>query len=249
MANEQQYTEGQLLLGDDGKTYRVRGGVPREVVSGGTPSTSGRPQPVLSRPDPAESQRLAISAANLGISRAQESRAQRDVDLDRQTLGYRIATQVAQIDEQLKRAKTLLENPSRTSISGGFQGLLPDVAFSIGSFLGEEKALDALAEWKALTGPAGLAELGELRAQSPTGGAVGQVSDFEQQLLRQAAGRFTNRLQSDESFDKAINEYVDKLTASRERIINAYETGFGVDLPKPNASAGASKTFKVKRRN
>lgn len=42
----EQYTEGQMLLGSDGNTYVVRGGVPRVVVSSG----AAAPAPVIQRP-------------------------------------------------------------------------------------------------------------------------------------------------------------------------------------------------------
>jgi hypothetical protein len=50
MANGQQYTEGQMLAGSDGNTYVVRGGVPRQVVSGGNAPAPRAPLPVYKRP-------------------------------------------------------------------------------------------------------------------------------------------------------------------------------------------------------
>jgi hypothetical protein len=185
-----------------------------------------------------EQERIGISRRGLQVEEAAEARQQERLRLDKENIRQRLSSQFSTYLDQQRRAQNLLNNPGAVSISGPFQGLMPQSAFALAALTGKkdaENAFDAFADWNALVGPAGLAELGELRAQSPTGGAVGQVSNYEQGLLQQAAGRFTNRLQTDESFTEALNDYVKQLNDSMYRLNFAYKAAFGDEFNIPGA--------------
>jgi hypothetical protein len=178
---------------------------------------------------PARQKQREIQLKNeaIQLDRIIEERQQRGEQREIAAQRRRAERSIAVLEEQEARTKNLLDNPGLTSISGPVQGLLPASAFSVPALLGDSDPLDAFADWEAVRSPAGLAELGNLRAQSETGGAVGQVSNYEQRLLQDAAGQFTNRLQSDESFKEAVQKYYDRIVKTKERLIRDYEESYG----------------------
>lgn len=210
---------------------------PAPRSGGGAPLRGGRiiTDPVYARERRTaanEATRIDIERERLGLARAANEREQERFRLERDATRARTIAAIADIDEQLGRAQGLLDNPALSSITGSFEGGLGQNLLKYRSYLpGQTDApLSAFADWDALVSKSGLNELQNLKAMSPTGGAVGQVSDFEQRLLQAAAGAFTNRVQSDEDYLIKLQDYADRLSTARSRLLAAYQQDYGESL-------------------
>ncbi len=100
-------------------------------------------------------------------------------------------------------------------------------------------AADLNADLQSIKASMGFEELQEMRNNSPTGGALGQVSDFENKLLASKWANVENS-QSPSQLQRNLNELYAAKQASNERIRAAYEMDFSKQLPKkdtvsPNA--------------
>lgn len=125
-------------------------------------------------------------------------------------------------DNTIAVARRLLKNPALDKIIGNIQGNIPDTALSVIS----QDAADALSDYNNLLTIAGFQELQTMRDNSPTGGALGQVSDSENKMLQQSAFA-SSRTQSEAKFRRSLLDYIARLEGSRDRVLRAYEDQFG----------------------
>ena len=125
-------------------------------------------------------------------------------------------------DNTIAVARRLLKNPALNGILGNIQGNIPDTALSVMS----QDAADALSDYNNLLTIAGFQELQTMRDNSPTGGALGQVSDSENKMLQQSAFA-SSRTQSEAKFRQSVKDYIARLEGSRDRVLRAYEDQFG----------------------
>ena len=169
-----------------------------QVESGG----SGNNQPSPVRP--------ALSATQLKIEQKQ-----RETHKVAGAIGSKIDGQIANID-------ALLNSKGLNEITGNIRGNIPGTLMSIAS----QGAANALAKYKTIVANATLTELQELKATSPTGGALGAVSDAENQMLRDAAATL-DRAQDLQTFKTALIDYKTKLQNAKNRLLRAYEEDFG----------------------
>lgn len=146
------------------------------------------------------------------------------------------ATQ-AKYDDTIARAKRLLNNPSLDTIIGNVQGNIPETALSLYS----QDAANALSDYNELLAVAGFQELQAMRDASPTGGALGQVSDSENRLLQQSAFA-SSRTQDEKKFRESLRTYIKRLENSRRRVEDAYERTFGQKFARPQRAAPATRT-------
>jgi hypothetical protein len=144
------------------------------------------------------------------------------------------ATQ-AKYDDTIARAERLLNNPSLDTIIGNVQGNIPETALSLYS----QSAANALSDYNELLAVAGFQELQAMRDASPTGGALGQVSDSENKLLQQSAFA-SSRTQDEKKFKESLTTYIDRLKKSRSRIEDAYQRTFGQRFTPGGASTKPS---------
>ena len=128
-------------------------------------------------------------------------------------------------DNTIAVARRLLKNPALNGILGNIQGNIPDTALSVMS----QDAADALSDYNNLLTIAGFQELQTMRDNSPTGGALGQVSDSENKMLQQSAFA-SSRTQSEAKFRRSLLDYIARLEGSRDRVLRAYEDQFGERL-------------------
>lgn len=128
-------------------------------------------------------------------------------------------------DNTIAVARRLLKNPALNGILGNIQGNIPDTALSVVS----QDAADALSDYNNLLTIAGFQELQTMRDNSPTGGALGQVSDSENKMLQQSAFA-SSRTQSEAKFRRSLLDYIARLEGSRDRVLRAYEDQFGERL-------------------
>jgi hypothetical protein len=128
-------------------------------------------------------------------------------------------------DSTIAVARRLLNNPALDSIVGNIQGNIPETALSVLS----QNAANALSDYNNLITIAGFQELQNMRDSSPTGGALGQVSDSENKMLQQSAFA-SSRTQSEAKFRQSVKDYIARLEGSRDRVLRAYEDQFGERL-------------------
>jgi hypothetical protein len=141
----------------------------------------------------------------------------------------------AKYDGTIERAKRLLNNPALDTIIGNVQGNIPEMALSLYT----QNAANALSDFNELLAVAGFQELQTMRDASPTGGALGQVSDSENKLLQQSAFA-SSRTQSEDKFRQSLRNYIKRLEDSKRRVEGAYERTFGgrfAPSGKPPAAA------------
>ena len=138
----------------------------------------------------------------------------------------------AKYDDTIARAKRLLNNPALDTIVGNVQGNIPETALSLYS----QSAANALSDYNELLAVAGFQELQAMRDASPTGGALGQVSDSENRLLQQSAFA-ASRTQDENKFRQSLQNYIKRLEESKRRVAGAYERTFGSPF-SPQARGG-----------
>ena len=90
---------------------------------------------------------------------------------------------------------------------------------------------------KTMRANAGFDKLQEMRDNSPTGGAVGQVSNIELQGLQAAWGN-VERSQSQEQLDKNLDAFEKRYAQMLERMEAAYQQDMAAGLFGPAPSAG-----------
>ena len=142
-------------------------------------------------------------------------------------------------DRMIKSAEQLLKSPRLDTIIGNIQGNIPETVLSVSS----QGAANALALYNTLLVRGGFAELQSLRDSSPTGGALGQVTERENTMLQQAAATLA-RTQDEATFRQRLREYIDELRASKQRVEDAWESQFGRPF---NAGAPAAPRGETKR--
>ena len=128
----------------------------------------------------------------------------------------------AKYDKTIALAERLLKNPALDGIIGNIQGNIPETVLGLSS----QAAANALSDYNALISVAGFQELQAMRDASPTGGALGQVSDSENRLLQQSAFA-SSRTQSEAKFRESLKTYLKLLRESKARVEKAYERTYG----------------------
>lgn len=200
-----------------------------------------------------DARRVDLEAQRLELDRFKASPEYREVTIDSKTraarekvfpnanAAFRSATN--DIDRLIQDLKTLEAHPGLASITGGIEGRTPSVRK-------ESTAAQALLDKILAKGQ--FRSLQALRDASPTGGAVGNVSDKEGQALRDSFGALS-QTQQDEDFREQIRATIGDLEFSKRNITAAIEDeyayrGFkaptkGADTPAlPSAPAGKGKT-------
>jgi hypothetical protein len=87
-------------------------------------------------------------------------------------------------------------------------------------------AADMAANLDTLQAAAGFEKLQEMRDNSPTGGALGSVTERELQLLQATWGSLAQS-QSEEQFDKNLARFQEQIKDSWGRVAKAYERDYG----------------------
>jgi hypothetical protein len=116
-------------------------------------------------------------------------------------------------DTLIKDLQTLKVHPGLPSITGIAAGRLPGITAA-------GRAAQAL--YDKIVARGGFQELADMRAASPTGGALGQVSNMEGQQLRSAFAALDRR-QDAPAFQKAVDDAISKVNAAKQNVRDAYE--------------------------
>ena len=134
---------------------------------------------------------------------------------------------IAANEQLIKDLTALQEHPGLKGITGTIYGRTPSVV---------EASREAKAKFDKIMARGGFQELAKMRAASPTGGALGNVSDTEGKYLR-AAFAAMDPNQSTESFKKAVNDAFEELKGSNGRIQEAYNMTYDYKAPRTASPA------------
>jgi hypothetical protein len=113
----------------------------------------------------------------------------------------------------IKDLETLAKHPGLSSITGIAAGRLPGITSA---------GREAEALFDKISARGGFQELQNMRQASPTGGALGNVSNQEGAQLRQAFAALDRR-QDAASVRKAISDAINQIRASQQTIKDAYD--------------------------
>lgn len=117
-------------------------------------------------------------------------------------------------------------------------------AFNTGSIAGRNKfATNLTGTLSTIQAIIGFDELQRLRDMSPTGGALGQVSERENTLLQSVLGSIAQS-QSEKQLDENLARAKQEIIASWDRVSEAYEKDFGRPYGGVEPSGSDSSTIK-----
>lgn len=121
---------------------------------------------------------------------------------------------VTALDQDIADVKALLKDrKGLAAITGTFNAMTPDIM---------SDATRAAARYDKITAGAGFTALSDLKAASPTGGALGNVSNDEGRRLRDSVATFS-RKQNTQDFADGLERYLVDLEMSRENVLSAYD--------------------------
>lgn len=130
------------------------------------------------------------------------------------------AMNIAPLDRMAQTAQELIDSPGLDRVTG-LQSYLPNVT---------DEARNAQAKMDELKSQIAQNVLQMYRQMSQTGGAVGQVSNYEQQLFQNNLAAL-GQAQTTARFKDEMKKIIDFVKGSKERIARAYELQYGQKLP------------------
>jgi hypothetical protein len=133
----------------------------------------------------------------------------------------------AKTGELEKDLIALRNHPGLASITGIVAGRAPGLTK-------EGRAAQAL--YDKILARGGFKELQDMRAASPTGGALGNVSNQEGTQLRQSFAAI-DRVQDAADVQKAIDSAITDLQGSKSRVREAYDMTYDYKAPAPSGGA------------
>lgn len=136
--------------------------------------------------------------------------------------------QLSPLDRMADTVNELTASPGFKDISGWRAGLRLDL-------IPGTEARDAYAKLETLRSQIAQNVLLMYRQMSQTGGAVGQVSNFEQKMFQNNLAALDNA-QSPAEFKKQLQRVLDFVQQSKQRVLNAYESTYGA-APQPTDQA------------
>lgn len=163
-----------------------------------------------------------------------KEQSKREAAFPKAQAAYSTATR--EIDTLVEDLKALKAHPGLANITGGIEGRLPSVG---------KKGTAAQALLDKILAKGQFRSLQELRNASPTGGAVGNVSDAEGKALRDSFGAL-NQAQGMEDFQNQIDRVISDLQYSKGNIKGAYDETYSYRKPAEAAPKAAPKAEKRK---
>lgn len=191
---------------------------------------------------------LSVSQAQLGVSQGNlkvnqaglELRKAGQVDLPpkeiqkreakypQTTAALRSATN--ENDQLIKDLTNLKDHPGLDGMTGTIYGRVPSIK-------GPSKEARAL--YDKIVARGGFQKLTDMRQASPTGAALGPVSDAEGKFLRAAFGAL-DPVQDPGSFKVAVDQAITELRGSNDRLREAYDMTYAYKTPKAPPSKPAT---------
>lgn len=141
--------------------------------------------------------------------------AKRDAAFPKENAFYTKLT--GETDELIKELKALKNMPGLKAAVGPISGRTITVRGPAADFEAKLKTILARGQFK---------ELQDMRAASPTGGALGNVSNYEIEALQNAFGQLS-LLQTDESFIEGVESVIKRLQKTKSNLSTAYDETYG----------------------
>jgi hypothetical protein len=141
-----------------------------------------------------------------------------------------IKTVESKADKLITDIETLKNHPGLASITGTVYGRTPSVT-------SEGRAAQAL--YDSIVARGGFQELSAMRAASPTGGALGNVSNQEGQQLKDAFGTLS-RTQDANDLRTQLGRVAEDVRGAKTRIREAYDMTYDYKAGAPSAATPAT---------
>ena len=174
---------------------------------------------------------LAVSQSRLGLDRERFGEDRRQFDAAQKAKTQPSAASLPAIESRGSRTALISETIDRAKQQSN--------AFNTGPIAGRnpfatnlENTLDTI------QANIGFEELQRLRENSPTGGALGQVTERELAFLQSVLGS-VRRSQSEKQLDANLENARQQIIASWDRVRRAYEQDFGQPYQGPGANLTA----------
>lgn len=179
--------------------------------------------------------RLAFdqSKVDTGAEIAPKDRQKREASFPQASAAYRKATN--DIQTLRKQLIELRDHPGLAGITGGIEGRLPSVTEDSTAAQALLDQIQAAGTFRALQ---------DMRAASPTGGALGNVSNQEGKSLRDSFAAL-NQTQGKKSFRQRIDDAISQLDFSEGNITQAYEDTYAYRQGAAPAGAPAANANTV----
>ena len=158
----------------------------------------------------------------------QKQRARVDLELALPAAKSSVDATIGDIDAQIARIKNLREHKGLQYITGGIMG-------RIGS-TGKE-ATSAQADLDQIIAKAGFDALQQMRNASPTGGALGNVSDREGKRLEASAAAMS-QAQGTKAFKDKLDRFMADLERAKKSIKSAFDAQYAGVKSAPAKSDG-----------
>lgn len=192
------------------------------AIAGRPPGPPKEPSKAVEVVDPNDPSKIIIVSAeeairrNLTPARAQEGltvkeRQSREAKYPQATSA--VKTFETASDNLVNDLQTLINHPGLKSITGIAAGRLPGIT---------EEGREAQALYDKIVARGGFQELQNMRQASPTGGALGNVSNREGDQLKQAFAAI-DRTQNADSVKKAARAAIKQIQASKQNVREAYD--------------------------
>jgi hypothetical protein len=140
-----------------------------------------------------------------------------------------LAESTAEMDKVLRAALELRSHPGLSNITGTLAGRTPNISTNATSAQALLDTIQAKGQFGALSA---------MRAASPTGGALGNVSDTEGRFLRDSFATL-KQSQGTPEFKAHLDAYIADIQAAKQRAQDAYKLDFAYrDNMTPPAAAG-----------
>jgi len=141
-----------------------------------------------------------------------------------------VKTVESKADKLIADIETLKNHPGLASITGTVYGRTPSVT-------SEGRAAQAL--YDSIVARGGFQELSAMRAASPTGGALGNVSNQEGQQLKDAFGTLS-RTQDANDLRMQLGRVAEDVRGAKTRIREAYDMTYDYKAGAPSAATPAT---------
>ena len=187
------------LRGPDGKVYRINA---RQFPANGA-VTPGAPGILGESPNDTNQTKLD-----------ERTRAKREAAYPKATSALREVND--EFDAVLKTATELRDHPGLPNITGTLAGRTPNISTN---------ATNAQALLDTIQAKGQFGALSKMRAASPTGGALGNVSDTEGRTLRDSFA-VLKQSQGTAAFKQHLEDYINNIEAAKARANDAYSLDY-----------------------
>jgi hypothetical protein len=186
------------------------------------PATPGGPPQISSGVIPD-----TVKQPTAGDVETQRLRAKTDAAYPKANAAFRFAEN--KLDTLITDVAKLQKDPGIGGITGLVYGRTPAIT---------DAARSAQADLNSLKARGTFNELAEMRIQSPTGGALGQVSNIENAKL-EAAFAALDQVQSEKDFRNKLGKLLSQLKVSKSLIKQAFDEEYGYKQGTPSAAPAA----------